>query len=254
MNEKFCKMMAADDHSYYPLRFLASTYFVRHWSLFADCLDYKEDLALVQRAARECVDILMGGEEIYWNVSFEFLFAYSVWSHFDKMISGLTPEKAEEVRIFCIHLAASREAVDGAEFFMNVVNRLRLDREVRALIKYSDYDGALLDIAYEQPGSDYIDMQDVKDEFLNSSDEWDRKLMAQTPDLPESVWVIFAGAYEVAVGLARLRRNLQLLLPDRAAYMVFMKRLKIAFDQLMPVAAVIQFPKAMLFGELGGVE
>ena len=70
MKKNFITLMAKNDHAHYPLRFMASDFFVPYWQNFLPVKIGQQYIPIIQDAARECVDYAMHGESIYWLIDF----------------------------------------------------------------------------------------------------------------------------------------------------------------------------------------
>lgn len=248
MTIQLAASMARNDHAYYPLRFLSSAFFVKYWRMFIPMSLDGDQIRAVQDAARNCVDYSMQGENIYWNISFDEATALATWQLFERLTKTLPEDVLAQVRSLCVQLAVSKEETDSADYLLNLITRLRRDVRFRESVRYSDDDAAVLDAAYEYVADDLVDMMELRDAWLQSDDPWDKKLRSQTPDLPESIWVIFTGAYEPRTNLPLVLENLRLLLPAEQDFRAFVHRLELAFTRSLSENVVVKFPMLMKAG------
>ena len=123
----FTNEMSRDDHCYDPLRFIASSYFVKTWMYFTQEPFSVEQISRLQTAARTCVDEMMQGEDIYWNIDFSEKTTSRIWTIFERAIQALPINQGTAIRSFCRQLLVSKSEIDGAEYLISVMNRLRND-------------------------------------------------------------------------------------------------------------------------------
>jgi len=243
MKRDFIVLMGKSDHAYYPLRFIASSFFTPYWSYFVPDILEPEEIKLVQKAAKNAVDESMGGEKIYWIISFDEDKAIKIWQNFFEKISALSQDKREIIRALCAQIAVSGKEKNSADYLVNLIVRLRFNPRFREFLNYAKQDKEILDAVYEQGNASFInDMPSINEAFLRSTDPWDVKLRNQTPYLPESLCVIFSSAYQAKTDLPLIQRNLRILLSEDQSYHAFIKRLKIAFQRSLAENTAIKFP------------
>lgn len=244
MVNKFAQKISVKDNAYYPLQFLASDFFVPYWNCFIPPIPDKF-IPEIQKAARACVDYFMDNEEIYWLVSFEEKHALKTWELFEKQISGLSKDIIELVHHLSFQIAVPEEESDSADYFIGLVTRLRFDGSYRRELNYRNEDKNILDAIYEYSADKFIDLDGIKNNWLDSGSFWDNKLKSQTPDLLESVYVIFSFAYNPNSCLILLHNNLHLILDTEETYHAFIDRLEAAFVASLPSGTKIEFPRLM---------
>jgi hypothetical protein len=238
--------MAKNDQSFYPLRVLASDFFVPYWKHFlSSFVIAPEHCAVIQSAARDAVDLMMDGEEEYWNIDFSEPNAKRVWLAFEKRVSGLPADTYSALQTLILQLAVSPDESTSADYLLNLITRLRFDSVFRDALEFSDADAALLDCAYEFSDEGPLSMHDVQQQWLQSDTLWDKKLQHQTPDLPESVAVIFSMAYEPKTNLPLIKSNLREVLEVEERYTAFVLRLEGVFAASLSENVEIKFPKIM---------
>jgi hypothetical protein len=246
MNIDLPSVMAKSDQSFYPLRVLASDFFVPYWKHFlSSFVIAPEHCAVIQSAARDAVDFMMDGEEEYWNIDFSEPNAKRVWLAFERQVSGLPVDTYSALQTLILQLAVSPDESTSADYLLNLITRLRFDSVFRDALEFSDADAALLDCAYEFSDEAPLNMHDVQQQWLQSETLWDKKLQHQTPDLPESVAVIFSMAYEPKTNLPLIKSNLRGVLENEGLYTAFALRLEQAFAESLSENVEIEFPKIM---------
>lgn len=244
MAKNFIQIISSKDNAYYPLQFMASDFFVSYWRCFIPPIP-DSFIPEIQKAARVCVDYFMDYEEIYWLVSFEQNHVFKTWEFFEKQISSLPADVIELVHHLSLQIAIPEEESDSADFFIGLITRLRFDFAYRREVNYYDEDVDILDAAYEYSIDELFNLDDVKNDWLDSNSSWDKKLKSQTPDLPESVYVIFSMAYNPNSCLVLLHKNLHLILDTTESYNGFIDRLEKIFTASLPDGAEIEFPRLM---------
>jgi hypothetical protein len=242
MTTNFTTLMSKQKHSFYPLRFMASDFFVPYWRCFIPVELDPAEVRIVQEAARAAVDFSMGDEEVYWLIDFSEDRALATWSLFASRTRALRPETLEHVKVLALQLALSSDETDSADYLLNLITRLRFDEALRRDLAYSDRDANILGAAYESAGDVLVDMGKIKQDWLHSTSDWDLRLKSQTPDLPESVSVIFSMAYSPRTELPLLRVNLRTLLENEQDHRTFLSRLKEAFDRSLSEGIKVKFP------------
>jgi hypothetical protein len=245
MTKNFSEVMAADDHSYYPLRFMSSEFFLPYWKYFWSSEIDEKYVRIIQATARECVDYFMQGEDEYWLISFAEEDTIKTWQLFEKLIRDLPEDIQRQVQSLCLQVAVSADESANVDYLLNLMTRLRLDVDFRHSVGYSDADATVLDAVYESTAEDAIDTYELQEKWLNSRDPWDEKLRSQTPDLPESVCIIFSTAYGPRTNLPLIQENLKLLLENESDYQSFISRLEASFDRSRSENVLVQFPMAM---------
>ncbi len=244
MNLSFSEILSKTENAYYPLRLIASDFFVPYWNAFTQEIP-EQYIPIIQKAARECVEYFMNGEEIYWHINFEEKNALNTWRLFEKLTLPLPSDIQILTRSLALQLAVSPEESDSADYFLNLLTRLRFDSEYRKSLNYSDKDADVLNAAYEYNSEDLIDLGGLKEGWLASQSEWDIKLKAQTPDLPESVYVIFSFAYNPKSNLPLVHDNLHAILDEPGEYQNFIDGLENAFKKSLGHNPDIRFPQLL---------
>jgi hypothetical protein len=238
----FIKEIAKDNHCYDPIRYLSSSYFSSTWNFFLDFQPQNHKFKRIQDAARSCIDLMMNGESVYWNIDFSEEHATKVWRLFFDGLKSCTSTELLSIQKMSKTLAVNKNWIDSIEFFINLASRVRRDAKFRSSINISISDYEILEIAYESIEISIIDRFKIRDNWLLSTDDWDMKLKQQTPDLPESVYLIFIAAYESNQQFPSLIKNIDILIPDDLARRDFFRRLKISFDLAKPNGSNILFP------------
>ena len=247
MKPDFVALMAKNDQTYYPLRFMSSEFFLTYWKTFIPMDWEQKETDSIQNAARQSVDYAMYGETIYWLISFDEATALKSWQLFQSRLSGLSDDIWKAIQALCRQIASPKEEQYNANHVIELMTRLRFDSTYRNAFAYPAQDALLLDAAYEYDSQDWTDdLLSIKEGFLASQEPWDQKLRSQTPDLPESIWLIFSEAYNARTNLLTIQRNLKLLLKNQADYQLFISRLHTIFEKTAPQNAGIQFPTLLL--------
>jgi hypothetical protein len=244
MTKKFLQNIPIKGDAYDPLRFMASDFFVSYWNYFAPLIP-DQFTSEIQKAARICVDHFMDQEEIFWLISFEEKYILKTWELFEKQISNLPRDVIELTHHLSLQIMVPEEESNSADFFIGLINRLRFDYSYRKKMNYRDEDANILDAAYEYSADKLLDLGDIKDDWLDANSFWDKKLKSQTPDLPESIYVIFSTAYNPNSCLVQLHDNFHLLLNTMEIYNNFINRLEKVFIAELPNEAKIEFPRLM---------
>jgi len=245
MKENFFISMGKSDCSYDPLRFLSSDYFQKYWTVFIPDVLNDTNIQLVQEAARRAVDDFMYWETIYWNTSFDRKKSTRIWLNFAKSIDVLSEEKKEAVYDLCLQFVISKIDKKSIDYTLELITSLCFDELFYKSVEYLDTDKAILNATYEYNVDKWIDNTtwwELEEEFLTSTSLWDIKLREQTPDLPESISVIFSSAYETRTVLPTIKRNLKLILTDNNSYNEFVARLKDVFQRSLSGTTGITFP------------
>lgn len=242
MNNNFATLMSKQENSYYPLRFMASDFFVPYWRCFLAVELAPEEVRVVQEAARAAVAHSMGSEEIYWLIDFSEDNALTTWRLFVDRIKPLRSETLDHVRMLALQLAVSADETSSADYLLNLITRLRFDRTFRSGLGYSDWDADILGAAYERAGDATLHMSKIEQDWLQSRSSWDLRLKMQTPDLPESVRVIFSMAYGPKTELPLILANLRTLLENDPEHRAFLSRLKEAFNRSLSEGIELKFP------------
>jgi hypothetical protein len=245
MTANFPETMSIEDHSYYPLRFMASEFFLPYWRCFLSSAIDDGFVRTIQAAARQCVDYFMQGEEEYWLISFAEEDALKTWRLFEQLTQNLPNDVLKQVQSLCLQVAVSTEESTNVDYLLNLISRLRFNMAFRRSVGYSDADAAILDAVYESTAEDAIDTYELQEKWLRSRDPWDEKLRSQTPDLPESVCIIFSAAYGPRTNLPLIQKNLRLLLDSEPDYQSFVARLEAGFNHSRSENVLVQFPMAM---------
>ena len=210
----FIKEIAKDNHCYDPIRYLSSSYFSSTWNFFLDFQPKNNKFKEVQDAARGCINLMMNGEPIYWNIDFSEEHATKVWRLFFDGLTSCTSAELLSLQRMSKILAVNKNWIDSIEFFINFASRVKIDDSFRSSVDISILDCEILEIAYENVETSIINRFKIRDNWLSSTDNWDMKLKQQTPDLPESIYLIFIAAYESSQQFPSLMKNIDILIPD----------------------------------------
>jgi hypothetical protein len=246
MKSNFAQVLSELDNSFYPLRFMASDFFTTYWVKFADPVP-SPFVEIIQNAARKSVDYFMNGEEIYWNINFEEVAALKAWELFVKQTDQVPDEVMRSVHSLALQLAGSPSDSDNSDYFINLVTRLSHDTDFSEFYKYPAYDIEVLSAVMESSSEDLLDLFQVKTGWLASNTAWDKKLRSQTPDLLESVYIIFFSAYNSRSTVPLIQRNLISLMGNSQDYRDFIHRLNSVFENsLKDLNPRIKFPKIFL--------
>jgi hypothetical protein len=187
----------------------------------------------------------MQGEEEYWHISFAEEDALKTWQLFEHLTQSLPKDVLTQVHSLCLQVAVSAEESTNVDYLLNLITRLRFNLEFRHEVGYSDADAAILEAVYESTAEDAIDTYELQAKWLRSRDPWDEKLRSQTPDLPESVCIIFSTAYGPRTNLPLIKENLRVLLESESDYQSFISRLEVSFNLSRSENVLVQFPIAM---------
>lgn len=242
MSTEFAIFMAKQDNSFYPLRFMSADFFVPYWKCFIPNPVDPAHVHKAQLAARASGDYSMANHEIYWNIDHSEKHALATWDLFDKLTGSISPEPLRHIRTMAIQLAVSTEESASTDYVMNLMTRLSHDREFRSAVGCSDADADVIAAANENSTATLVDIDEVIDGWLASKTSWDLRLKAQTPDLEESVALIFAMAYGPRTALPRIQQNLRDLLETDAAYRSFIVRFERVFKRSLSETIMITFP------------
>jgi hypothetical protein len=246
MSTEFAALVAKKWGAQQPLRFLAADFFLPYWQYFLPGELDAASVRTTQEAARACVELAMGDETNYWEIDLSEENALRTWRLFDERTKVLPPEQLEHVRAMCWKLLATSEDSVSADELLSLITRLRNDWSFRGSLGYPSADVDILDAACERPRGGFLSMHDITEGWLASRTPWDARLRSHTPDLKESVAMIFAIAYGPNAALPLLRQNLRAVLKDESAYRAFVKRLEQAFDRAQSPQVKVKFPAVLL--------
>jgi hypothetical protein len=245
MISNFVKSMSANDRPYDALRFLASDFFRGYWKYFS-CGDISEEYSqIVQSAARECNDYFMDDESIFWNISFSTHDTAKTWNLYQQRTSKLPEKILDAAHSLIVQISVSADESTNADYLLNLMTRIRADEFFREEVDITHEDAEILDCVYEINTEPYLDLYEVRQKWLLPQSNWDEKLKAQTPDLPESLAVIFSMAYEPRTNLPIIKTNLLQILESREQYDQFVQRLEKAFYRSRSEVLAVQFPELM---------
>lgn len=246
MSTEFAADMAKSDQTFYPLRLWSADFFVPHWGVFLPAPLEKAHVDTVQQAARASVDFSMGDEEVYWNIDMSERHALATWRIFDDRTKAIPKETLGQIRYMGIQLTASAEESSAADYALNLMVRLSKDMELRVALGCSDDDADLMAAAQEDADADLLDLPELRAGWLRSKTPWDLKLRSQTPDLPESAYVIFSMAYGPRTALPLVCRNLRDLSENGERYKAFLRRFEKMFRRSITPGMRIGLPGLLL--------
>jgi hypothetical protein len=231
--------------SFNALRVIAADFFVPHWSLLTHDAYEQAEVASSQLAAREAVARMMESEVEYWEIDFSREQLQRVWQGFDARLhtdgGGLLAAKARKL---AMALMPAESVVASADHLISTASRLASDEPFRTSVGYPQADAITLAAAIESSDAHPVELEDLYEGWKASRTEWDLRLMAQTPDFPESLATVMSSALSGNTSAALFDANLSVLIDNADERRAFIQRLQLVFHLAAPPDSQLTFPLA----------
>ena len=200
--------------------------------------------AQIQQASRTVVLDLMGPETVYWEIDFSaerHQRSFLIYSRALTSIEGAERRVESTLReSFC----ASDVDLRSSDFVLSLLYRVGRERGLAASLGLKSTDADIVSACLPSDLDDHIDYSTLVQEWLESCNDWDRRIKGLTPDQPEYVASSFMSVWRRSSFLPRYIKNISMLV-EQNELSSFMGRFARGIQAAFPVESGLKLPAAM---------